>query len=59
MTPNPGSKDASAQGCTCPVMDNNHGLGFIVAGKRSFWMNDKCPLHGSNMVVGAGSGDRS
>ena len=39
---NPGSREAIAEGCLCPVLDNNHGVG--VGG--SFWMVDNCPLHG-------------
>ncbi len=44
LKPNPGSKEAQDQGCTCPVLDNNHGKG--VGGL--FWMNSDCPLHGTN-----------
>lgn len=44
-TPNPGSDAAVEQGCTCPVMDNGHGLGaYGVMGQ--FWINANCPLHG-------------
>jgi len=42
--PNPGSDDALAEGCTCPVLDNNHGdpeLGRI----RGFVVIEGCPLH--------------
>lgn len=44
--PNPGSAEAIALGCECPVLDNGHGNGIILNGKREFWKNDKCPLHG-------------
>lgn len=42
--PNPGSPEARQLACTCPVMDNNHGI-------RKPWQGDwlidaKCPLHG-------------
>lgn len=41
--PNPGSKEAIAQSCTCAVMDNHYGKGF---GKPPmFWISDDCPLH--------------
>ena len=41
--PNPGSKEAEAQGCTCPVIDNGYGKGcYKVDG---FIINMKCPLH--------------
>ena len=48
--PNPGSDDAIAQGCTCPVIDNHHGEGMpkplYPDGTRYFWMSADCPLHG-------------
>lgn len=44
--PNPGSPEATAQGCTCPVMDNHYGAGFLYGGERVFYMNMECPLHG-------------
>lgn len=40
--PNPGSAKAIAIGCTCAVMDNNHGRG-----SGPFWISDDCPVHGS------------
>jgi len=42
--PNPGSDRAIKQGCTCPVLDNNHGKGSEW-GKGRFWINADCPLH--------------
>lgn len=47
--PNPGSDEALALGCECPVMDNSHGKGFVLDGKRVFWKNAKCPLHGLDL----------
>jgi hypothetical protein len=44
MTPNPGSIEAGKLGCTCPVLDNNHGAGI---GRGEFWINADCPLHGA------------
>jgi len=50
--PTPGSDEAVAQGCTCPVADNAYGLGLfgIYHGgpddARLFWVNEDCPLHG-------------
>lgn len=41
--PKPGSADAVALGCTCPVLDNGHGKG---RGDGNFWVNGDCPLHG-------------
>lgn len=47
--PNPGSDDAVAKGCTCPVLDNGRGRGaYQIDGKWVFWTNAQCPLHGSN-----------
>ena len=43
--PNPGSREATKQGCLCPVLDNEHGLGFIYDGDRVFWISGDCPLH--------------
>jgi len=44
--PTPGSREASEQGCTCPVLDNNHGAGFPWGGEgMSFWITEGCPLH--------------
>ena len=46
MNPHPGSPEAVAQGCTCPIIDNNHGEGFVYDGAVMFWYADDCPLHG-------------
>jgi len=44
---NPGSKEATDKGCTCPVLDNHHGRGVSQGGKEPlFWKNEHCPLHG-------------
>jgi hypothetical protein len=43
----PGSKEAIAKGCKCPVMDNGYGRGaYQVEGEWQFWINGDCPLHG-------------
>lgn len=44
----PGSPAAGKAGCTCPVMDNNHGKGFMrpPSGQPMFYMSSDCPLHG-------------
>lgn len=40
----PGSDEALAKGCRCPVLDNAHGLGYMgVAG--SWVISSLCPLH--------------
>jgi len=41
----PGSDDALDKGCTCPVLENNHGHGNHLG---SYTMNMDCPLHGEN-----------
>ena len=45
-TPNPGSREAVARGCTCPAIDNHYGKGFPYMGETCFWKTAKCPLHG-------------
>jgi hypothetical protein len=42
MTLNPGSDAAIRKGCTCPVLDNEHGAGI---GGGQFWITGGCPLH--------------
>lgn len=49
-TPPPGSPEAQAQHCTCPVMDNQYGRGYRYvesAKTRLYVINADCPLHGS------------
>lgn len=47
--PNPGSPEAEALGCTCPVLDNNHGKGIAVTNEGVpdvvFWYHSRCPVH--------------
>ena len=41
----PGSNEAIDAGCTCPVIDNAHGAGYLGLGK--VWvMRIDCPIHG-------------
>jgi len=45
--PTPGSKDATDQGCTCPVVDNHYGRGYFGFGDEYGWvMQEDCPIHG-------------
>lgn len=45
--PNPGSPEAVAQGCSCPVMDNAGGRGAYGGGEpKTFWVHERCPIHG-------------
>lgn len=50
--PNPGSPEAKAAGCKCPVIDNGRGLGWPddeAPGGVAWWINGECPIHGSVM----------
>ena len=40
----PGSDSAIKMGCTCPVLDNEHGLGYMGI-KGKYVMTKGCPLH--------------
>ena len=42
--PSPGSDAAIQQGCTCPVMDNAHGRGYMGVSGVYVYSGD-CPLH--------------
>lgn len=44
MPPNPGSREAVEAGCTCPVLDNCDGAGYL--GGPDFVMSSGCPIHG-------------
>ena len=46
--PSPGSNEALALGCRCPVIDNHHGRGFYLFDKPDvtyFYYTEGCPLH--------------
>lgn len=42
---NPGSREARDEGCTCPVLDNDHGVSPGPFGDDRWWINDGCPVH--------------
>ena len=45
--PNPGSPEAVALGCVCPVMDNHNGKGFHMGDDGPmFWRDAGCIIHG-------------
>ena len=44
-TPPPGSDDAVAAGCLCPVHDNARGRGMPGPDGPMYWIADGCPLH--------------
>lgn len=48
--PNPGSKAAIKQGCTCAVLDNNHG-GFPPYPPDGWWITAGCPVHAPQKLV--------
>jgi len=48
--PNPGSDEALMRGCTCPVIDNGHGRGYMGGvkderGQTMFVVTCGCPVH--------------
>jgi hypothetical protein len=46
--PKPGSKEAILDGCKCPIIDNEYGLGRGGNGFEFGWfVNEDCPLHGT------------
>lgn len=46
-TCNPGSLLAQKNGCTCAVMDNNHGK-FAPWPPDGWWITAGCPMHTTN-----------
>lgn len=49
--PNPGSPEAVAIGCTCPVLDNAHGRGHLCDGWHcGWWINAGCPVHDTDRL---------
>jgi len=42
--PSPGSSAALMQGCTCPVLDNNHGK-WAPWPPDGWWISEDCPVH--------------
>ena len=56
----PGSDAAVEQGCTCPVIDNQHGAGgWEFAGEMQWWIAEGCPLHGFTLTEMEPQEDRS
>jgi hypothetical protein len=50
--PPPGSDDAIALGCKCPVLDNGHGRGaYIKDGEWIFWYSTDCELHAKQSYI--------
>lgn len=44
--PYPGSPQAVADGCECPVKQNDHGKGFLQNRQLFYWISGRCTLHG-------------
>ena len=42
--PNPGSEEAIEAGCICPVLDNEHGRGYM-GDPNAFVYTKGCPVH--------------
>jgi len=54
--PNPGSDEAIMRGCTCPVIDNAHGRGYMGGardenGTTIFVYNCECPVHAPTLFL--------
>jgi hypothetical protein len=51
----PGSEEALAAGCTCPVIENNNGEGELKKKDKKFWITYRvsadCPLHGRKNLI--------
>ena len=43
--PAPGTAAALVAGCTCPVLDNNHGAGINRDSGTEYWVTEGCPVH--------------
>jgi len=46
--PNPGSEEAIDLGCSCPIMDNSYGEGYMGM-EGVFVYNAGCSLHGESL----------
>ena len=45
---NPGSPEAVARGCVCPVDENNNGDG-IIGTDGQFYISSDCVMHNKNL----------
>lgn len=60
--PPPGSEEARRVGCTCPVLDNSHGRGYMEGrtdkdGDLMFVITETCPIHWEEPKGGEGNGN--
>ena len=46
----PGSEQAVARSCICPVVDNKNGIGAYVDtdGNPVYWFSSECTMHGND-----------
>jgi hypothetical protein len=52
LKPHPGSREAEAEGCNCPVLDNSYGKGRYGDGEAfGWWINFRCPIHGDRRLL--------
>ena len=54
IPPPPGSDAAIKAGCTCPVLDNHHGVGAYTdrdTGKPVYLYSSDCPVHPTGGVL--------
>lgn len=57
-SPNPGSPEDIDAGCTCPILDNGHGRGYLggvkdrETGETLFVYNCDCPVHRAALTTG-------
>jgi len=47
----PGSPDAVAGGCLCPVIDNHYGAGRPEKDGPNYIVDVECPLHGPAVLA--------
>lgn len=46
----PGSAEAIANGCICPVINNHFGRGYPAPDGPRFWINLNCLAHGAEQA---------
>ncbi len=51
--PNPGSDEAIKAGCTCPILDNEYGKGWM-GDPNMFVFSHDCPLRGDGTYKSTG-----
>lgn len=51
--PHPGTQEAIDQLCSCPILDNAYGQGYMKLkdGTVLYVMSEDCPLHSTNAIV--------